>query len=85
MNDHLADGEGSLDGDHRFNSFNPAIGISHQIDANTLLYISLAQATRVPSISELSCANENALCILPNGFVAVPPLDKVVTRTLKRV
>ena len=83
MNDHLADGEGSLDGDHRFNSFNPAIGISHQIDANTLLNISLAQATRVPSPAELSCADENDPCRLPNGFVADPPLDKVVTRTLE--
>ncbi len=83
MNDHLADGEGSLDGDHRFNSFNPAIGISHQIDANTLLNISLAQATRVPSPAELSCADENDPCRLPNGFVADPPLNKVVTRTLE--
>ncbi len=83
MNDHLADGEGSLDGDHRFTSFNPAIGLSYQVDADTLFNISLAQATRVPSPAELSCADENDPCRLPNGFVADPPLDKVVTRTLE--
>lgn len=83
MNDKLADGEGSLDGDHRFTSFNPAIGISHQIDDQTVFNISLSQASRVPSPAELSCADENDPCRLPNGFVADPPLNKVVTRTLE--
>ena len=83
MNDLLEDGEGSLDGDHLFTSINPAISISHQLDDNTLFNLSLAQASRVPSPAELSCADEDDPCRLPNGFVADPPLLKVVTRTLE--
>lgn len=83
MNDTLADGEGSLDGDHKFVSVNPAIGMDVQIDDNTRFNVSLAQSTRVPSPAELSCADENDPCRLPNGFVADPPLERVVTRTLE--
>ncbi len=83
MNDTLADGEGSLDGDHKFISFNPAIGMDIQFDNNTRFNVSLAQSTRVPSPAELSCADENDPCRLPNGFVADPPLERVVTRTVE--
>jgi len=83
MNDLIDEGEGSLDGDHRFNSFNPAIGLSYVMSDSATLNVSYAQATRVPSPAELSCADEDDPCRLPNGFVADPPLDKVVTRTLE--
>lgn len=83
MNDLIDDGQGSLDGDHRFNSFNPAIGLSYIISDASIFNVSYAQATRVPSPAELSCADEDDPCRLPNGFVADPPLDKVVTRTLE--
>ncbi len=83
MNDLIKEGEGSLDGDHRFTSFNPAIGLSYDLTDTSAFNISYAQATRVPSPAELSCADEDDPCRLPNGFVADPPLDKVVTRTFE--
>jgi iron complex outermembrane receptor protein len=83
MRDLINQGEGSLDGDHRFNSFNPAIGLTYEISDVSSFNLSYAQATRVPSPAELSCADEDDPCRLPNAFVADPPLDKVVTRTLE--
>lgn len=83
MNDLLEDGEGSLDGDHRFSQFNPAIGINYQLSDTSEFNISVAQSSRVPSPAELSCADENDPCRLPNGFVADPPLDQVVTHTIE--
>lgn len=83
MEDLIDDGEGSLDGDHTFAQFNPAIGMSYQVNDDTVMNLSWAQSSRVPSPAELSCADENDPCRLPNGFVADPPLDQVVTRTIE--
>ena len=83
MNDLIDEGEGSLDGDHRFSQFNPAVGLSYQISESSKLNFSVAQSSRVPSPAELSCADEDDPCRLPNGFVADPPLDQVVTRTVE--
>ncbi|PKI01259.1 TonB-dependent receptor [Glaciecola sp. 33A] len=83
MRDLIDQGEGSLNGDHRFTSFNPAIGLTYAISDVSNFNLSYAQATRVPSPAELSCADEDDPCRLPNGFVADPPLNKVVTRTLE--
>lgn len=83
MSDLIDEGEGSLNGDHRFNSFNPAIGLSYKLSDTSAFNLSYAQASRVPSPAELSCADEDDPCRLPNGFVADPPLNKVVTRTLE--
>lgn len=83
MEDLIDDGEGSLDGDHRFTQFNPAVGLQYAISDTHTLNISYAQSSRVPSPAELSCADENDPCRLPNGFVADPPLDQVVTRTFE--
>ena len=83
MNDLIDDGEGSLDGDHRFSQFNPALGFSYLMSDSSELNLSIAQSSRVPSPAELSCADENDPCRLPNGFVADPPLDQVVTRTIE--
>lgn len=83
MNDLINEGKGSLDGDHRFSQFNPAVGLSYQMSDSSELNLSVAQSSRVPSPAELSCADEDDPCRLPNGFVADPPLDQVVTRTIE--
>jgi len=83
MRDLIDQGEGSLSGDHRFTSFNPTIGVTYVISDLSSFNLSYAQATRVPSPAELSCADEDDPCRLPNGFVADPPLNKVVTRAIK--
>lgn len=81
MNDLIDSGEGSLDGDHRFTRFNPAIGLDIDVTENGLLNLAYSESSRTPSPAELSCADEDDPCRLPNGFVADPPLEQVVTKT----
>lgn len=83
MEDLIDDGEGSLDGDHRFTQFNPAVGVDITIDEQSQLNVAISQSSRAPSPAELSCADEDDPCRLPNGFVADPPLDQVVTQTIE--
>jgi len=40
-------------------------------------------SSRVPAPSELSCADPEDPCRLPNAFVADPPLEQVVARTVE--
>jgi len=83
MNDLIDDGEGSLDGNHKFNRFNPAVGVDYQINDNFKAKVSYSESSRVPSPAELSCADEDDPCKLPNGFVADPPLEQVVAKTVE--
>ncbi|APD95168.1 TonB-dependent receptor [Alteromonas mediterranea] len=83
MEDLIDDGEGSLDGNHRFTQFNPAVGVDIAIDEQSQLNLAISQSSRTPSPAELSCADEDDPCRLPNGFVADPPLDQVVTQTIE--
>ncbi len=68
---------------HSFSRFNPAIGISHALTREFILFGGYREASRAPTAAELSCADENAPCRLPNAFVADPPLEKVVARTIE--
>lgn len=71
----------ALDGDHRFSKLNPAFGISYRTRPGTTVYARYSQSNRVPSPVELTCADEDAPCRLPNAFLADPPLRQVVART----
>lgn len=70
-----------LNGNHRFERFNPAIGVTYQINGSTTLYANVGESTRTPTPVELACASEDAPCNLPNAFLADPPLDEVVARS----
>ncbi|WP_114325789.1 TonB-dependent receptor [Candidatus Colwellia aromaticivorans] len=83
MNDIIDDGEGSLDGNHKFNRFNPAVGLDYKINNEFSAKLSYSESSRVPSPAELSCADEDDPCKLPNGFVADPPLEQVVAKTVE--
>ena len=72
-----------LNGDHTFNRFNPAAGLTYQVDTGLSLYGSYSESSRVPTPVELTCADPEAPCKLPNAFVADPPLDQVVTKTFE--
>ncbi|MGB1092621.1 MAG: TonB-dependent receptor, partial [Oceanobacter sp.] len=82
MDDQLEEGEGSLNGDHTFSRVNPMVGAAWQLDT-TSIYASYSEASRAPTPAELSCADEDDPCKLPNGFVSDPPLKQVVTRSLE--
>ena len=70
-----------LNGDHTFDRFNPAAGLTYQFHSVLSLYGSYSESSRVPTPVELTCADPDAPCRLPNAFVADPPLDQVITKT----
>lgn len=76
----------ALDGDHDFFSMNPAVGAAWAIpglESPVTLYGGFRQGSRAPSPAELSCADPDDPCNLPNAFVADPPLDQVTSRTFE--
>jgi iron complex outermembrane recepter protein len=78
----LRDRNGSdLDGDHSFSRLNPAAGLTYSVPGGATVYASFSMSSRVPAPSELSCADPEDPCRLPNAFVADPPLEQVVART----
>jgi outer membrane receptor protein involved in Fe transport len=74
--------EDDLDGDHTFERFNPAIGLTIGDEAMTF-YVGYSEANRTPSPVELTCADEDDPCRLPNAFLADPPLEQVVAKTFE--
>jgi outer membrane receptor protein involved in Fe transport len=47
------------------------------------VYAGYSEASRAPSPVELTCADEDDPCRLPNAFVADPPLTQVVAKTFE--
>ncbi|KQW40757.1 TonB-dependent receptor [Rhizobacter sp. Root404] len=76
-------GPGSLDGDHVFGRFNPAIGLTWSPSNLIGGYLGYNIGSRAPSAIELGCADPANPCKLPNSFAGDPPLKQVVTRTLE--
>jgi iron complex outermembrane receptor protein len=72
-----------LNGEHEFERFNPALGLSFRISADLNFFASYSEANRTPSPVELTCADEDAPCRLPNAFLADPPLEQVVSDTVE--
>jgi outer membrane receptor protein involved in Fe transport len=75
------DEEASLDGSHQFNRFNPAIGLTFSPTNALNTYVGYNEGNRAPTSIELSCANPDAPCSLPNSFAGDPPLKQVVSKT----
>lgn len=73
----------ALDGDHRFDRFNPGIELDWAVSPDITLRAGYSETNRVPTAAELSCADENAPCSLTNFFVADPPLKQVVAKSLE--
>lgn len=70
-------------GKHVFNRFNPSVGMTYALRDNLTVYGSYSESNRAPTPSELTCADEDNPCALPNSFLADPPLDDVVARTIE--
>jgi outer membrane receptor protein involved in Fe transport len=82
----IADRSGSapgLDGSHRFERFSPSVGLTFNPTARLTLYSGYTEGMRAPTAMELTCADPGAPCKLPNSFLADPPLNKVVSRTIE--
>jgi iron complex outermembrane receptor protein len=70
-----------LNGNHVFSRLNPAAGLAWKLNDTLTAYASYSQSTRAPTPVELTCADEDAPCKLPNQFISDPPLDQVVAKS----
>jgi len=82
----------SLSGNNIFQRVNPSAGLTFQpLDAFSLdtplkeltTYFNYNEGFRAPTAVELSCANPDAPCSLPNSMASDPPLKAVVSHTLE--
>ncbi len=72
-----------LNGDHSFERFNPAIGVTSRLSNTVAFYVGYSESNRAPTPVELTCADEDDPCRLPNAFLADPPLEQVVAETFE--
>jgi outer membrane receptor protein involved in Fe transport len=70
-----------LNGRHAFRRFNPAYGFTYNPLPQLGLYGGYSESSRAPTAMELSCADPEAPCKLPNAFISDPPLKQVVAKT----
>jgi iron complex outermembrane recepter protein len=80
LRDHFGE---DLNGTHSFDRFNPAAGLTYAFMPELNFYGNYSESSRVPTPMELSCANPDAPCRLPNAFVSDPPLKQVVANTFE--
>ncbi|MDD5267731.1 MAG: TonB-dependent receptor [Methylococcales bacterium] len=82
----------ALNGNNVYARVNPSAGFTfNPLDAFSLdtplkeftTYFNYNEGFRAPTAVELSCADPNAPCTLPNSFVSDPPLQAVVSKTLE--
>jgi iron complex outermembrane recepter protein len=71
----------ALNGEHSFSRFNPAVGLNFHPNAALDAYVSYNEGMRVPTPVELTCADPNAPCSLPNDFISDPALKPVIAKT----
>ena len=71
----------ALNGNNQFTRFNPAAGLAYNPVKTLTLYGSYNEGARAPTPVELTCADPNAPCQLPNAFLSDPPLKQVVSKT----
>ena len=72
---------GDLTGNHSYNHFNPAAGVTYQVAPWMTAYAGYAVANRAPTPAELSCAGPTNSCSLANFFVGDPNLQQVISYT----
>jgi iron complex outermembrane receptor protein len=74
---------GGVEGDHRFDRFNPGAGVTYKLAPRLTAYLGYSEANRAPTAGELSCADPASPCLLDAFLVADPPLKQVVARTVE--
>ena len=66
-----------LNGTHNFHRFTGGGGLTYSPAEFLVLFASYREGWRAPTPAELTCADPDDPCNLPNAFVADPPLDPV--------
>ncbi len=83
MVDGYINSDRTLNGQHVFERFNPSAGLTYQVLPKVAMYGSYSESSRAPTPMELSCADPQAPCKLPNSFVSDPELKQVVANTFE--
>ncbi len=83
MTDGYINADRNLNGQHVFERFNPSAGLTYQALPSVAVYGSYSESSRAPTPMELSCADPEAPCKLPNSFVSDPELKQVVSNTFE--
>jgi outer membrane receptor protein involved in Fe transport len=73
----------SLDGQHQYQRFNPAVGFNYNLNPAIGLFGGYSESMRAPTSIELSCANPSSPCALPTGFNGDPDLKAVTADTFE--
>jgi len=71
----------SLNGEHDFSRFNVSAGLVYQFGDSVSVFGRYAESSRVPTAAELSCADPEEPCRVPNAFISDPPLEQAVARS----
>ncbi len=78
LNDQLGT---ALNGRHSYSRLNPATGLTFNPTPTLTAYGAYNEGMRAPTAVELTCANPDAPCSLPNAFSSDPDLKPVISRT----
>ncbi|MDF1695288.1 MAG: TonB-dependent receptor [Saprospiraceae bacterium] len=73
----------ALNGDHSYLRLNPSLGIVWNFKNEQQLFSNFSISNRTPTPVELTCADPDDPCRLPNSFLADPPLDAVISSTFE--
>ena len=76
-------GGGDLTGNHAYDRFNPAAGVTYKLTPWLTAYAGYSEANRAPTPAELSCASPTQSCSLANFFVGDPDLKQVIAHTVE--
>lgn len=72
-----------LNGRHSYARFNRGIGVNFNPNPQLTAYATYNEGMRAPTPIELTCADPNAPCKLPNNFLADPELKKILSTTIE--
>lgn len=73
----------ALDGKHSFTQLHPSLGAAYEIARGVNVFANIGLTGRTPTPVELSCADPEDPCRLPNAFVSDPPLRAVTSNTFE--
>jgi len=73
----------ALNGNHTYQRFNPAAGLTYKTLPGLSVYGSYTEANRAPMPVELTCSSPTSPCSLSNFLAADPDLKQVVSRTFE--
>jgi outer membrane receptor protein involved in Fe transport len=74
---------GDLTGNHAYQRFNPAAGVTYKVTPWLTAYAGYAEANRAPTPAELSCAGPSDSCSLANFFAGDPNMKQVIAHTVE--